>query len=337
MTKGTKAFRIIICVLLTLNILWSALWGAAFVSFMTSKVIIDDYGIWVRGVQVTVRNRRDVLDDGTVSYDPVSNTLTFDNAVIEWDYTVLFAKQDLRVELIGENKFICKDAESMPAIYIAQSTLNKNLCIEGDGSLTLELQNISKEMIGIAADDVTIAADVTITTPNCTGITKGIACDSSLMLLNKATLTVQSGAGSHSTAVRVRGNVFLEEGTTLNASIVDGSTVSSSAVNINGDLFVGKNASVNVTSDDQTASVIECLRVTGFLELDAGAKVTAKSKSKPAIESYGSMEINKGATVTADTAGEGADLLCYGALVNKGGTVQGEVNALGGIHNKDGN
>ena len=337
MTKGTKAFRIIICVLLTLNILWSALWGVAFVFVMSHKVIHDNYGICVADVDVTEENREDILGDGKVSYDPTGNMLIFDNAVIEAEYNILFSRNDLRIVLIGENKFICKDSESAPAIYIAQSTLNNHLSIEGEGSLTLELQNISKEMIAIVADDLAIAADVTIITPNCTGISKAISCDSSLMLVDKATVTVQSGSGTHSMGVRVRGNMYMEEGTTLNVSIADGSVESSRALSVNGDLFVGKNAVLNVTSDDQTAALSECLSVTGFLELVSGAKVSAKSKNSPALESYGSMEINKGATVTVDTAGEGADLLCYGALVNKGGTVQGEVNALGGIHNMESN
>ncbi len=40
------------------------------------------YPVWVAGIQVTSANIIDVLEDGTVSYDPGSNTLTLKNAVI---------------------------------------------------------------------------------------------------------------------------------------------------------------------------------------------------------------------------------------------------------------
>lgn len=40
----------------------------------------DTYDLWVAGTQVTETNQNDVLDDGTVSYDPAAHTLTLKQA-----------------------------------------------------------------------------------------------------------------------------------------------------------------------------------------------------------------------------------------------------------------
>ena len=41
----------------------------------------ETYDLWVAGTQVKKTNQKDVLDDGTVSYDPNTHTLTLNNAV----------------------------------------------------------------------------------------------------------------------------------------------------------------------------------------------------------------------------------------------------------------
>ena len=61
MTKRTKIFRIVICVLLALTMIWSA--------FSFLMYIFKDYGIYVTGALVTNRNADDILGDGTVYYD----------------------------------------------------------------------------------------------------------------------------------------------------------------------------------------------------------------------------------------------------------------------------
>ena len=70
MTKGTKIFRIVICVLLALNMIWSAFLGVALLSDLFRESVIDEeYGLWITNVRVTSANADDVLGDGTVYYD----------------------------------------------------------------------------------------------------------------------------------------------------------------------------------------------------------------------------------------------------------------------------
>ena len=337
MTKGTKAFRIAICVLLALTMLWSGFWGAALISFAKNLVVGDEYGIWVAGVSVTRANQDDILGNGMVSYDPSNNVLVFNNALIEVDHAAIQSEIDLSIELIGENKFVCKNEDYIPAIYAADNYQNKDLSFEGEGSLTVEFQNVSSYMQGILADHLTIACDITINTNDCESIVNGIVCNSSLILTEGATVTVNHGAATHSAAVRVRGNVLLGEGTTLNIAVNPGTVKTCKGLSINGDLILGDNATLNVAIDEETAEIGECLRVTGFLDVGIGATVTASSKKVPALEGCGAVKLNPGAMVTATNAGQGADFLCYGALVNYGAVVNAEIEALGGIFNKAGN
>ena len=45
----------------------------------------ETYDLWVAGTQVKKTNQKDVLDDGTVSYDPNTHTLTLNNAYLTPD------------------------------------------------------------------------------------------------------------------------------------------------------------------------------------------------------------------------------------------------------------
>ena len=337
MTKGTKAFRVTICILLALNMLWSAFFGAAFIAYAKYMILTDEYGIWVAGVSVNSRNKGDILGDGTVSYNAAHNLLTFHNANIETKHAIVQSEIELRIQLIGENKVVCKDADYIPAIYAADNYLNKDLSFEGDGSLTLELRNVSESVQGILAQNLTIATDITIIMPDCEKIANGIVCDSSLILADGATVTVNNGAAQSSAAVRIRGNVLLEEGTALIVSTNPGTTAACKGLSINGDLILGKNALVDVSIDDASTDEGECVRVTGALEVGSGATLRAAAKKAHAVECFGVIKANADATVSAATAAQKADVICYGAIVNNGATIQAEPEALGGIHNKSGN
>ena len=334
MTKGTKIFRITICVLLALNILWSGFWGAGFISYAKNMILTNEYGIWVKGVSVTTANQDDILGDGKVSYNSARNTLIFDNAFIEADSAIVQSEIDLRIKLIGENKFLCKDSEYIPAIYAADYYHNKDLSFEGDGSLTIEFQNISSNMQGILAADLTIGSDITIITSDCENIVNGIVCDSSLIIADGATVIVHNGVATHGAAVRVRGNTMMEEGTALNISVKSGAIETCRGLSVNGDLIMGNNTTLDVSFEDESASTDECIRVTGVLDVGADATLTASAKNVPAIECFGAIKFGKGATVSASTAAEMADIFCYGAVVNYGANVNAEIESIAGERDK---
>ena len=329
MTKGTKIFRIIICVLLALTMIISTFFAAFFCLYFLK----EPYGIYVAGVAVNRDNQNDVLGDGTVYYDAKNNILVFDNAAIESEDTVVYSKIDVHIKLIGENKFVCTDEEYGIGIYAGDYNLNKDLAIIGDGSLTIEIPNASGEAAGLSAADLTVEADLTVITPDCKNVVHGIVCDSSLLIVNKGTVTVNNGAAKNSVGVRVRGNALLEEGTALNVSANPGTTEICKGLSISGDLFLGKDTSLDVSIDDESTDLGECIRVSGLMEIGIGSTVTASAKNTHAIECFGSIEANQGASISAVSDKNDADIFCSGAVINCGAEIDGEMDALGGIHN----
>ena len=336
MTIGTKIFRITISILLALTMLWSIFVGLALYALGTMFIHTDEYGIWVSGISVERSNKGDILGDGTVSYNESNNVLIFNNATIEYEDTVVYSTIDLHIQLIGENKIICTDEEYGIGIYAGDSHLNKDLAILGDGSLIIEFPNAGGEAAGISAANLIIASDLTVTTPDCESAVNGIVCDSSLMVINKATVTVNNGAATKfSSAVRVRGTAFFEEGTTLKASTNPGSTGICKGLTVNGDLFLGKETTLDVSIDDSTTDQGECIRVSGLMEIGAGSTVNASAKNASAIECFGAIEANKGATVSAASENNDADIFCSGAVVNYGAEINAEIDAIVGVNNKD--
>ena len=332
MTKGTKAFRIIISILLALTMLFSAFFAFAFGVYFSK----DPFRIYVAGIAVNRGNDDDILGDGTVYYDETNNILTFNNATIETEDPVVYSKIDLNIKLIGENKFVCTGDQDAIGIYAGDYNINKDLAIVGDGSLTVEITNESREAVGIAAANLTIASDLTVITPDCENMVNGIVCASDLMVVQKATVTVTAGSATkYSSAVRVRGNTLLEEGTTLKAYTNNASDGICKGLTISGDLFMGKDTAIEVAIDDSTTELGECVRVSGLMEIGIGSTVTASSKNAPAIECFGTIEANKGAAVSARSDNNAADIFCSGAVINRGAEINAEIDAIDGVNNRD--
>ena len=330
MTKGTKAFRIIICVLLALTMIISAFFAVFFCLYFSK----DPYGIYVAGVSVSRDNQEDILGDGTVYYDANNNILVFNNATIASEDTVVYSKIDLHIQLIGENKFVCTNEGYGIGIYAGDYNLSKDLAIIGDGSLTIEVPNSIGEAVGLSAANLTVATDLTVITSDCENMVNGIVCASSLIIVDKGTVTVNNGAAKYSSAVRVRGNTLLEEGTALKVSTNPGTTGTCKGLTISGDLFLGKDATLEVSIEDGATDLGECLRVSGFMEIGRGATATASAKNTHAIECFGAIEANQGATISAVSDKNDADIFCSGAVVNCGAEIDGEIDAIGGVHNR---
>ena len=97
MTKGTRACRIIISILLGLTMLWTVFISYAFFYHIDLKLQQQQeerYGIYIAGVDVTRANAHDIPGDGTVSYNEVRNRLTFCNASIECEGSAIYSEID---------------------------------------------------------------------------------------------------------------------------------------------------------------------------------------------------------------------------------------------------
>ena len=87
------------------------------------------YDLYVGGVQVTSDNLNDVLGDGTVSFDPTTNTLTLNGANISTDENGIEADIDLTIVLNGTNTI---KSDCQPIFG------KKNVTVNGSGSLDAE-------------------------------------------------------------------------------------------------------------------------------------------------------------------------------------------------------
>ena len=291
----------------------------------------------VDNIPVTRSNKDDILGDGTVYYDAYNNILTFENAVIETENWPVYSNIDLNIQLIGENKFVCNSEGYSAGVYAGDYQLSKDLAFIGDGSLSIELPKAGEDSVGIFASDLTVTTDITVKTPDCERQVNGIVCDSSLIVANKAAVTVNNGAAKNSVAVRVRGNALFEEGTALNVAVNPGTTEICKGFNVSGDVFLGKDTSLEVLIDDEATDLGECIRVSGFMEIGMGSTVTASAKNAHAIECFGSIEAKAGSVVSAASDKKDADIFCSGAVVNCGAEIKAEIDAIGGIRNKDEN
>ena len=340
MTKGTKTFRVIICILLGLTMLWTGFVSYAFFYFAGADVERRDserYGLFVGGIDVTAANAGDILGNGTASYDAKLNTLTLKNATIEYHDTLIYSEIDLKIELIGENKLVCKDKAYLTAIYASDGILRKDLSLDGTGSLEISYENVTEGGTGIIAEDLWIGSDVTITTPDGSDISNAITCTSSLTLRNKANVTINNGAARSSTAVDVRGNAVIENGSALNIAVKSGATNSCTGLSVDGDLLLGRDVTLNVSVGDEIAEISSCIDVSGLITVARNSNVTATASKAIAMECHGSIDLYADATVTAATAAEGADIFCSGAVINRGATVDATVESLVGIFGKSEN
>ncbi len=235
---------------------------------IAKSVIIErpviTYPLWVGGVQVTSANKGDILGDGTVSFDPASNTLTLTNANITaassnkdsrgmTERNVVYARGlALKVSLSGDNTL--GDGSADRAIVSDEGSL----AITGGGSLTAasgrsSLQSVhgsisitgstviatSSDVDGIFADRSITITDSTVT---ATGGRYGITA------LLGATI---SGTGSSVTASGGNRAISPTSGVTLNDGLayIEGSADAAKAV------IEGKRYSITI--EGGTADVSE--------------------------------------------------------------------------------
>ena len=165
--------------------------GTAVFTAIPASAAVHNYGIYVGGIQVNEDNAADVLEDGTVSYDPTTNTLTLNNATItdywteelygEESYYGIYSTVDgLTINLVGENKMEIKDDRESDTAAAIFST--KPLTVSGEGSidikcwcgvmcmeeLTLKDCKMSFSALGITTmgdllvDNATLSAEMTL-------------------------------------------------------------------------------------------------------------------------------------------------------------------------------
>ena len=157
----------------------------------------ETYDLWVAGTQVTETNQNDVLDNGTVSYDPKTHTLTLRDANFTLD------------ENAEEGIYCCIQSKLTDMLTITgKATLSNANGIVTTGPLTLENADLTltgddeedgEEAIraGSSDEDITIQnSKVTIEGTNSEGnfFHFGIRCGK--LTVANSTLDVKTNSGS---------------------------------------------------------------------------------------------------------------------------------------------
>ena len=157
----------------------------------------ESYDLWVAGKQVTETNQNDVLDNGTVSYDPKTHTLTLRDANFTLD------------ENAEEGIYCCIQSKLTDMLTITgKATLSNANGIVTTGPLTLENADLTltgddeedgEEAIraGSSDEDITIQnSKVTIEGTNSEGnfFHFGIRCGK--LTVANSTLDVKTNSGS---------------------------------------------------------------------------------------------------------------------------------------------
>ena len=122
----------------------------------------EAYNITVAGIAVTNHNAEDVLGNGTVSYDPETNTLKLDNVNIDTtkDIGLLAKRADLKVNLIGENSIRTSE---VPAVLFRKATEEGPVTFLGGGSLNVTSNTIGMQLYidAVLTDGVKLTVEST--------------------------------------------------------------------------------------------------------------------------------------------------------------------------------
>ena len=145
----------------------------------------------IGGVTVTAENMDDVLGDGTVSYDPDTNTLTLNDAeiIVSEGHYGIRNTGTLNICLLGRNKVTCAGT------YGIYST--DDVVIDGSGSLEVSGSDVGIRIAGgYEIGGLTLCGDVKVTAAGgnaAVGSSYGVQVDDVLTVCDNAELNVSAG------------------------------------------------------------------------------------------------------------------------------------------------
>lgn len=159
---------------------------------------IEYYDVSVAGLTISSNNADDVFKDGTVSYDPVSNTVTLNHANITSMAAAVSGRSTGVISEINDTKF--------------------NVELIGDN--VIDLSGTGPQMItyGVASyGDLRIYGNGSLTVKSCPNAVIGnyaIYADEDIYLENNGTICAEAGAvaenSSRSYGIRAIGDIYIE-------------------------------------------------------------------------------------------------------------------------------
>ena len=205
------------------------------------KINAISYGFSVCGTDVTTANAEDVFGDGTVSFNPETNTLTLNNANITTSDTFIYSiNRDLNIELIGNNNITVTGysngivfnrgaEESAKLSFTGSGTLNLGSAsgkgIDLRGTMIVDGPSVNVHSAGIAisttenSDIIVDSGSLNIKSDENYGIFNYVFGDNKGSIeVNGGTLTVESALGGTNIDDISFSGVEYNEGTDLSQS-----------------------------------------------------------------------------------------------------------------------
>ena len=248
------------------------------------------YDIWVDGVQVTSENK-DNLFSGTVSYDPITHTLSLNNATLDndtmSDYGIKTTiPSTLKIRLTGTNSITLTDPDGGVGIYLNYSN---SVEITGDGTLVINVIGKNYDGISTGADvKISDKANVTINaegglgiagrmveidgaTVNSTGLYAGIDAHW-LKIINGADVTLKATQDG-------RNGAYIWKDQEENGGDIELAASKVKATSYYPGLYAAGNLTVNGGEVNCTSTADGAIWAKGNILIKGGAKVTTDGKS----------------------------------------------------------
>ena len=287
---------------------------------------VQTYDVWVAGTQVNENNAGNVLDDGTVSYDPDTQTLTLNNATIDYqenegDNTkgaILF-NGDLNVKLVGKNVItsvtsgiyangagdlvITGDALTVDAVYygIGSANASRNVTISGV-DLDVDVDRRSPFIgVGIQAGGQLLITDGTVAEVTGTGAdTHPVIGNGGLSIVDSEVHAWVDAEGQYANSM-----ILSDHDITIDNSIVEataddtydfGILAGNDLIPSKGTITIKNNSQVTVSA----ASGIALYTMVGDVVIE-DSKVVATSSGHNAMYVNGDITISGASDVTVSS------------------------------------
>ena len=272
-----------------------------------TAVFAKPYSLYVAGVQVFDINASDVLGDGKVSYDPISNVLTLDNATVQGAANddinahhgagiCYYGDGDtLKIELVGTNNVTALSSTSISpvGIYVASA----DLIIDGTG--TLNVSAFAPERTDEYGRQERCGAIELAGTGSDLTIEDGVTVN--------ASATTEGKDGIYNTAIKAESNIVIKGNVTAKALNADNTTVGLADFSVG---IYSENGSITIDGGEVTAEADEGELACGIgigyndnakIEIINGAVVSAKAAEAAFSNSSGIAVQGEGQVVISDS------------------------------------
>lgn len=301
--------------------------GQRYVKADTAAIpVVQSYDIWVEGIKVTSANASDVLGDGTVSYDPASNTLTLNNATIDYqenkdDNTkgaILFSG-DMNIDLVGENVItsvtsgiyadgpgnlvVTGGALTVDAVYygIGSADASRNVTVSGV-DLDVDVDRRSPFIgVGIQAGGQLLITDGTVAEVTGTGAdTHPVIGNGGLSIVDSEVYARVNAEGQYANSMILSDHDIVIDNSIVEAIAGDtydfGLLAGNDLIPSEGNITIKNNSQVTASS----ASGIAVYTMIGDVAIE-DSKVVATSSGHNAMYINGGITISGASDVTASS------------------------------------